>query len=190
MPVSSNPLFRCAVAMEFWAPTPVWFVRRLDATRIRLANQAEDSALAEGKLGPVEDINRIIRENRVSEYRSPNLELGMRPIEFAPGNARWAWETQPRSVLNPFGTVQGGYLALFIDEMLSTAIGSVLEAGEWAVTAEVKISYLRALRRGPLLGSARVVRRTRSLAFMEASVSSPDGASATTASSTWAISKV
>jgi uncharacterized protein (TIGR00369 family) len=145
--------------------------------------------LAEAKLGPVDEINRIIRENRVSEYRSPNLKLGMRPLEFARGSARWAWENQPASVLNPFGTLQGGYLALFIDEMLATAIGSVLEAGEWAVTAEVKISYLRALRPGQLSGSARVVRRTRALAFMEASVSTADGTLATTATSTWAISK-
>ncbi len=145
--------------------------------------------MAEAKLGPVEEINRILRENRVSEYRSPNLGLGMRPLEFTPGSARWAWENQPPAVLNPFGTLQGGYLALFIDEMLSTAIGSVLEAGEWAVTAEVKISYLRALRPGPLSGMARVVRRTRSLAFMEASLTIADGALATMASSTWAISK-
>jgi len=145
--------------------------------------------LAEAKLGPVDEINRIIRENRVSEYRSPNLKLGMRPLEFARGSARWAWENQPASVLNPFGTLQGGYLALFIDEMLATAIGSVLEAGEWAVTAEGKISYLRGLRPGQLSGSARVVRRTRALAFMEASVSTADGTLATTATSTWAISK-
>jgi uncharacterized protein (TIGR00369 family) len=146
--------------------------------------------LAEAKLGPVEEINRLIRENRVSEYRSPNLGLGMRPLEFASGSARWTWENQPPAALNPFGTLQGGYLAVFIDEMFSTAIGSVLEAGEWAVTAEVKISYLKALRPGTLSGSARVIRRTRSLAFLEASVTTPDGALATAASSTWAISRV
>ena len=63
--------------------------------------------------------------------------------------------------------MQGGYLALFVDEMFSTAIGSVLEEGEWAVTAEVKLSFLRALRPGAIEGFASVVRRTRSLAFLE-----------------------
>ena len=85
--------------------------------------------------------------------------------------------------------MEGGYLATFVDEMLTTAIASLLEAGEWAVTAEVKLTYLRALRPGPLSGDARVVRRTRALAFMEASIANERGEVAVTASSTWAISK-
>jgi hypothetical protein len=47
--------------------------------------------------------------------------------------------------LNLFGTVQGGYLAVLIDEMFSTVIASVLEVEEWAMTAEFKINFLRAL---------------------------------------------
>jgi uncharacterized protein (TIGR00369 family) len=91
--------------------------------------------------------------------------------------------------LNPFGTLQGGYLAVFIDELLSTAIGSVLEDGEWAMTAEFKINFLRALAPTPLMGSARVMRRTRTLAFLEAHIETEDGEIAVTASSTWAVMK-
>jgi uncharacterized protein (TIGR00369 family) len=145
--------------------------------------------VSESKLAPVDSINQLIRENRVGDFSSPNLALGMRPIEFGPGVARWTWESQPASVLNPFGLLQGGYLAILIDEMLSTAIASVLEAGEWAVTAEVKLTYLRALRPGSLSGDARVVRRSRALAFMEASIANARGEVAVTASSTWAIAK-
>jgi uncharacterized protein (TIGR00369 family) len=145
--------------------------------------------LAQHGLGPVDDINQVLRENRVNDYVSPNLALGMRPLEFGPGASRWSWERQPPQALNPFGTLQGGYLALFVDEMLSTAVGSILEAGEWAVTAETKISYLRALKPGPLSGSARTIRRTRSLAFMEAMVRDDKEDLAITASSTWAISR-
>ncbi len=145
--------------------------------------------MAENKPAPVDSINQLIRENRVADFSSPNLALGMRPLQFGPGTARWSWELQPSSVLNPFGIVQGGYLAIFIDEMLSTAIASVLEAGEWAVTAEVKLTYLRALRPGPMSGDARVIRRTRALAFMEASIANERGAVAVTATSTWAIAK-
>ncbi len=145
--------------------------------------------MSESKLAPVDSINQLIRENRVGDFFSPNLALGMRPLEFGPGTSRWSWESQPASVLNPFGTLHGGYLAVFIDEMLSTAIASVLEGGEWAVTAEVKLSYLRALRPGPLSGEARVIRRTRVLAFLEASIANERGEIAVTASSTWAITK-
>ena len=145
--------------------------------------------VAEGRVAPVDSINQLIRENRVADFASPNLAIGMRPLEFTRGASRWRWESQPAATLNPFGIVQGGYLAIFVDEMMSTAIASVLEAGEWAVTAEVKLTYLRALRPGALSGEARVIRRTRALAVMEASIANGRDEVAVTATSTWAIAK-
>ena len=145
--------------------------------------------VSEGKLAPVDSINQLIRDNRVADVASPNLALGMRPLEFTRGASQWRWESQPAATLNPFGIVQGGYLAIFVDEMMGTAIASVLEAGEFAVTAEVKLTYLRALRPGVLSGEARVVRRTRALAFIEASIVNERDEVAVTATSTWAIAK-
>jgi uncharacterized protein (TIGR00369 family) len=139
--------------------------------------------------GPLTERNLLIKENRVAEYTSPNLALGMTPVEFGAGTSRWRWNAQPPAALNPFGTLQGGYLAVFIDELLSTAIGSVLEDGEWAMTAELKINFLRALAPASLIGSARVMRRTRTLAFLEAHIETEDGQVAVTASSTWAVMK-
>ena len=153
-----------------------------------MAQTPSGASLLDRKPGPVEDINRIIRENRITDYRSPNLALGMRPVAFEQGLARWEWPRQPDSVLNPFGFIQGGYIAVLVDELFSIAIGSMLEAGEWAVTAESKISYLRALRPGPIEGTARVIRRTRTLAFLEATISPAGADLAVTASSTWSIS--
>ena len=137
--------------------------------------------------GPLTERNRLIRENRVAEYASPNLALGMAPLEFGAGTSRWVWKAQPPAALNPFGTLQGGYLTVFVDELLSTAIASVLEEGEWAMTAEFKINFLRALTPAPLEGSGRVLRRSRTLAFLEAQVAIEGGQIAVTASSTWAV---
>jgi len=139
--------------------------------------------------GPLTERNRLIKENRVADYTSPNLALGMAPVEFAAGTSRWVWSTQPALALNPFGTLQGGYLAVFIDELLATAIASVLEDGEWAVTAEFKINFLRALTPAPLTGRGRVLRRSSTLAFLEAQVETAGGQVAVTASSTWALMK-
>jgi uncharacterized protein (TIGR00369 family) len=148
------------------------------------------SGLAEvSNRGPLTARNLLIKENRVGEYTSPNLALGVTPVEFGTGTSRWLWNVQPPAALNPFGTLQGGYLAVFIDELLSTAIASVLEDGEWAMTAEFKINFLRALTPAPLAGSARVMRRTRTLAFLEAQIETEDGKIAVTASSTWAVTK-
>lgn len=139
--------------------------------------------------GPLDEINRLIKDNRIADYASPNLALGMRPIAFGAGTSRWRWEQQPAAVLNPFRTIQGGYLAVFIDEMLATAVASVLEEGEWAMTAEFKLSFLRVLTPGHLEGSASVIRRARSLAFVEAEIRDAAGAVAVTASSTWPIAR-
>jgi uncharacterized protein (TIGR00369 family) len=144
----------------------------------------------QGKLSPLTELNRIIREGRVAEYQSPNLTLGMKPVSFESGAAKWEWPQQAPSALNPFGTIHGGHLAIFIDELFSTAIGSILETDEYAVTAEMKISFLRPLRAGALEGSARVLRRARQIAFLEAVVHPPNEQAAVMASSTWAITRV
>lgn len=139
--------------------------------------------------GPLTEINRIVRENRVDDYPSPNRELGMQPVAFAAGSAIWRWPEQPPAARNPFGLVQGGYLAVLADELLASAVASVLEDGEWAVTAETKLSYLRAVRPAPLRGEARVLRRSRSLAFLEATIADGEERLLVQASSTWAISR-
>jgi uncharacterized protein (TIGR00369 family) len=140
-------------------------------------------------LAPLLELNRIIREGRVDDFPTPARALGMRPLEFTPGKSFWIWEPQPQDTLNPFGTIQGGYLAIFVDQILSTAIGSVLDENEWAVTAEIKLSYLRALTPQRIEGRGRVIRRTRNAAFMDAEVSNADGAAAVIANSTWVISR-
>ena len=138
---------------------------------------------------PLAELNRLIKENRVSDYSSPNLALGMRPLAFGSGTSQWIWEHQPEAALNPFGTVQGGYITVLVDEMLSTAIASVLTEGEWAMTAEFKVSFLRVLSPGTWNGEARVLRRTRALAFLEAQITDQAGTVAVTATSTWAIAQ-
>jgi uncharacterized protein (TIGR00369 family) len=144
---------------------------------------------ASSERGPLSDLNRLIRENRVAEYRSPNLALGMVPVAFGSGTSQWRWEHQPAGALNPFGTIQGGYIAIFADEMLSTAIASVLEEDEWSLTIEFKVNFLRLLKPGIWDGSARVIRRTRSIAFLDAEIRDNAGAAAVTATSTWSIAR-
>lgn len=136
---------------------------------------------------PLDEINRIVRESRVAEYSSPNLALGMVPIAFSSGSSRWRWPNQSANSLNPFGFVQGGYLAIFVDELFSTAIASILKEGEWSVTAESKLSYLRPVRPGELAGEGRVIRCGSTLAFLEAEVLIAGGKPAVRATSTWAI---
>jgi acyl-coenzyme A thioesterase PaaI-like protein len=73
--------------------------------------------------------------------------------------------------------------------MLATAIASVLEEEEWSMTIEFKLNFLRILKPGLCEGSARVIRRTRSIAFLDAEIRDDAGAVAVTVTSTWSIAR-
>ena len=78
---------------------------------------------------PLTEINRLIKENRVSDYVSPNLALGMRPLAFGTGTSQWLWDHQPPAALNPFGTIQGGYITVLIKGDVA-AVTAAIEAGK------------------------------------------------------------
>lgn len=68
----------------------------------------------------------------------------MRPLHFGPGTSLWEWDATQEQVLNPFGYISGGYLTVFADELMGSAIGSMLDKGELATTAELKIRFFEA----------------------------------------------
>ena len=90
--------------------------------------------------------------------------------------------------LNPFGAVQGGFLAAMLDDTLGPALVATLDAGQFAVTLELKVSYLRPTRPGPVVGRGRVVHRGGSVAFLEGSLSADDEVVATATATARVIS--
>lgn len=139
-------------------------------------------------LTPQEKLNQALRENRPEDYISTlHRELGMRPLRFGPGTSFWEWETLQERVLNPFQYVSGGYLTVFADELLSSAIGSVLDTGELAITAELKISFLKPVAKGLVRGEGKVLRKGKRVAFVEATIKNAQDEIAATVSSTWTV---
>jgi uncharacterized protein (TIGR00369 family) len=139
-------------------------------------------------LSPVEKLNQALRDNRPEDFISPlHRGLGMRPLRFGPGASLWEWDATQEQVLNPFGYVSGGYLAVFADELLGSAIGSVLEKGELATTAELKISFLKPLAKGLVRGEGRVLRKGKRVAFVEAAIKNIQDEVVATVSSTWTV---
>ena len=67
---------------------------------------------------------------------------------------------------NPMGKVQGGFLAAMLDDTLGPALVATLPDGEFAVTLELKVSYLRPVAPGRITGTGRVVHRGGSIAFL------------------------
>jgi len=139
-------------------------------------------------LSPVEKLNQALRENRPDDFvTTRHHALGMRPLQFGPGTSLWEWDATQEPVLNAFGYIAGGYLTVFADELLGSAIGSVLDAGELATTAELKISFLKPVAKGLVRGEGRVIRKGKRVAFLEATIKNAKDEIVAMVSSTWTV---
>ena len=95
----------------------------------------------------------------------------MIPVEVEEG--RVVFEGEPTAeMLNPLGTVHGGWTAALIDSVMACAVHSVLQPGEAYTTAEFKISFVR-----PVMPTSGIIRaegvllsRTKRLATSEGRV--------------------
>ena len=74
--------------------------------------------------------------------------------------------TASEQMLNPTGNVQGGFLEAMLDDTLGPAPIATLSQGEWAPTVDLNVQFLRPAKPGQLVGTGRVVRRGRDIAFL------------------------
>ena len=127
-----------------------------------------------------------LRAMLAGEPRAPMGEtLGFRLVEVARGQV--TFEGAPdRSVLNPLGSVHGGYAATLLDSACGLAVHSQLGANRGHTTLELKVSYLRGLseKSGTVRATGRVVSAGRRVAFAEGTLHDGDGRLCATATST------
>ncbi|QRF60533.1 PaaI family thioesterase [Variovorax paradoxus] len=60
---------------------------------------------------------------------------------------------------NPAGMIQGGFISAMLDDTLSPALASMLNAGEFASTVSLSVNFFRAAKIGTIFGHGRVIRR-------------------------------
>ena len=99
------------------------------------------------------------------------------------GVLRCAFEAT-EAFLNPAGVVQGGILASMLDEAMGPVTAAVSGGEVFAQTLEMKISYLRAARPGPIFGEGRIVQRGREILFLEGRLTDAEGRALASASAT------
>lgn len=85
---------------------------------------------------------------------------------------------------NLWGGIQGGMVAAMLDDVMSLAVGLDLEWGQISPTLELKVSMLNAARPGRILGEGKVIKRGKSVGFIEGELFSEDGTLLATGSST------
>ncbi len=72
------------------------------------------------------------------------------------------------TMLNPRGTVQGGFVAAMLDDTMGPALVTMTDGEEVPVTLDMNVSFFKPVMPGRVIGKGKVKSRTRSTAFLEA----------------------
>ena len=115
--------------------------------------------------------------------------LGMRPLFAEPGHVQMEF-TATEQFLNPAGVVQGGFITAMLDDTMGPAAVAQLGPGHFAPTLELKVSFLRPVGPGRLIGDGRVVHMGKSVAFLEGSLADEQGNVVATSTATARIVKI
>lgn len=102
--------------------------------------------------------------------------LNFHPVEAEPG--RIVFEGAPgEKHFNPNGIVHGGYAASVLDSAMGCAVESLLEAGFYSTTIELKINYVRAMNAdtGTVRAIATSLHPGRTIATAEGRLTDGDG---------------
>ena len=109
--------------------------------------------------------------------------IGFELVEVGEGRAVVTLETGPQHT-NPMGTTHGGILCDIADSAMGIAFHSTLSPGESFTTVELKINFFRPVWKAQLRAEGKVVRRGRTVGYVECEVSDENGRAIAKASST------
>jgi uncharacterized protein (TIGR00369 family) len=71
-------------------------------------------------------------------------------------------------LLNPRGTVQGGFVAAMLDDTMGPALVSMTDSKVMPASIDMTVSFVRPVKPGRVIGRGRVVNLGKSIAFLEA----------------------
>ena len=109
--------------------------------------------------------------------------IGFSMKSLEPGHAIFEMEADERHH-NPMGTMHGGIYCDIADAAMGFAYASTLNQGETFTTVELKINFLRAVRKATLTADARVVKAGKSVGYIECEVKDQTGKLVAKAAST------
>ena len=100
-----------------------------------------------------------------------------------PGHAIFEMEADERHH-NPMGTLHGGIYCDLADAAMGYAYAAALGEGETFTTIELKINFLRAVRKATLIAEAKVVKAGSTVGYVECEVKDQAGKLVAKAAST------
>ena len=114
---------------------------------------------------------------------SAHLGLQLLAVDKENGIVEMAFDASDQ-LCNKWGGIQGGNVAAMLDDAMAFAIGLNLDWGQISPTLEIKVSMLSPARPGRLLSVGRVIRRGKSVGFIEGELYDHEGRLLATGSST------
>lgn len=93
------------------------------------------------------------------------------------------------NLLQAGNMVHGGVLSVLIDSAIGSAIRTVLEHDEFAVTAEMNINYFRPAIKGKILAEGKLVNKGKQLVVGVGDIKDEEGRLLATGRATFAIKK-
>jgi uncharacterized protein (TIGR00369 family) len=124
---------------------------------------------------------QVLRGERSPPPIARLLEFVLKSIE--PGHAVFEMKADERHY-NPMGTLHGGVYCDLADAAMGYAYGATLGEGETFTTIELKINFLRAVRKATLTAEAKVVRAGSTVGYVECDVKDQTGKLVARAAST------
>ena len=79
------------------------------------------------------------------------------------------------TMLNPRGTVQGGFIAAMLDDTMGPALVSMSPGVQTPATIDMHVSIIAPVYPGRVIGKGRVVSAGKSIAHLEAELFDSDG---------------
>lgn len=114
---------------------------------------------------------------------SAHLGLELLAANREAGIVEMAFHATDR-LCNKWGGIQGGNVAAMLDDAMAFAIGLNLDWGQISPTLELKVSMMAPARPGRLYAIGRVIRRGRSVGFVESALYDAEGQMLAAGSST------
>jgi uncharacterized protein (TIGR00369 family) len=130
---------------------------------------------------PLEHGQKLLR----GEQTPPPIArlLGFVPKSIEPGHAIFEMEVDERHH-NPMGTLHGGVYCDLADAAMGFAYAATLGKDGTFTTIELKINFLRAVRKATLTAEARVVKAGSTLGYIKCDVKDQAGRLVARAAST------
>jgi uncharacterized protein (TIGR00369 family) len=127
---------------------------------------------------------------RTYETNPIAMLLGADPLACDPvaGRITIAFEAKAE-FCNLLGTVQGGMLAAMLDMVMSFSVLCTVGPGHVVPTIDMNTHFLTPARPGRIVGEGAVVKKGRSISFMEGRLRDRDGRLLTTATASGQLMK-